>query len=207
MTQQEFDSRVQYNATLFNKQAERNEFSPSMYYLFDKKPKELSSINYGKLYHDIFAAAVCGTLVLSDLQEKDSVEMKRGRLTKVELKTRYLNTKQVYLNPQDNIYVGARTPLESYMRASFRKGSYHEDDMPVYLVCCDATEKWPIDVVGAWQMDGATAQKCLEKSSVITLSKFLQHGKRKNVKVNSIGYTNWIKTMKKRLPIKVTRKI
>ena len=205
MTQQEFDSRVQYNATLFNKQAERNEFSPSMYYLFDKKPKELSSINYGKLYHDIFAAAVCGTLVLSDLQEKDSVEMKRGRLTKVELKTSYLNTKQVYLNTQNNIYVGDRTSLESYMRASFRKGGYHEEDMPVYLVCCDATEKWPIDVVGAWQMDGATAQECLEKSNYITLTKFLKHGKRKNVKVNSIGYSNWVKVMKKRLPIQVTR--
>jgi len=205
MTQQEFDSRVQYNATLFNKQAERNEFSPSMYYLFDKKPKELSSINYGKLYHDIFAAAVCGTLVLSDLQEKDSVKMKRGRLTKVELKTSYLNTKQVYLNTQNNIYVGDRTPLESYMKASFRKGSYHEEDMPVYLVCCDATEKWPIDVVGAWQMDGVTAQKCLEKSSSITLSKFLKHGKRKSVKVNSIGYSNWVKVMKKRLPVQVTR--
>lgn len=207
MTQQEFDNRVQYNATLFNKQAERNEFSPSMYYLFDKKPKELSSINYGKLYHDIFAAAVCGTLVLSDLQEKDSVEMKHGRLTKVELKTSYLNTKQVYLNTQNNIYVGDRTSLESYIRASFTKGSYHEEDMPVYLVCCDATEKWPIDVVGAWQMDGVTAQTCLEKSINITLSKFIKHGKRKNVKVNSIGYTNWIKAMKKRLPIKVTRNI
>ena len=205
MTQQEFDRRVRYNAELFNQQANVNEFSPSMYYLFDKKPKELSSINYGKLYHDIFAAVVCGTLVLSDLQEKDSVEMKRGRLTKVELKTSYLNTKQVYLNTQNNIYVGDRTPLESYMRASFRKGSYHEEDMPVYLVCCDATEKWPIDVVGAWQLDGATAQECLEKSSSITLSKFLKHGKRKNVKVNSIGYSNWVKVMKKRLPVQVTR--
>ena len=171
MNQQEFDSRVHYNADLFNRQAELNEFSPSMYYLFDKKPKELSSINYGKLYHDIFAAAVCGTLVLSDLQEKDSVEMKRGRLTKVELKTSYLNTKQVYLNTQNNIYIGARTPLESYIRASFKKGSYHEEDMPVYLVCCDATEKWPIDVVGAWQMDGVIAQDCLEKNSNITTKK------------------------------------
>ena len=56
-------------------------------------------------------------------------------------------------------------------------------------------------------MDGVTAQACLEKSINITLSKFIKHGKRKNVKVNSIGYTNWIKAMKKRLPIKVTRNI
>ena len=93
MTQQEFNSRVQYNADLFNRQAEKNEFTPSMYYLFDREPKELSSIAYGKLYHDIFAAAVCGTLVLSDLAEKDSIEMKRGKIIKVELKTSYVNTK------------------------------------------------------------------------------------------------------------------
>jgi len=205
MTQQEFDSRVQYNADLFNQQAGVNEFSPSMYYLFDKAPKELSSINYGKLYHDIFAAAVCGTLVLSDLTEKDSIEMKRGKITKVELKTSYLNTKQVFLNTRDKIYVNDRTPLESHMKASFYKESYHEEEMPLYLVCCDATDKWPIDIIGAWQMDGPTVQRCLEESKNITLSKFMQYGKRKNVKVNSIGYGNWINVMKKRLPKRVTR--
>ena len=207
MTQQEFDRRVQYNANLFNQQAGVNEFSPSMYYLFDKAPKELSSINYGKLYHDIFAAAVCGTLVLSDLTEKDSIEMKRGKITKVELKTSYLNTKRVFLNTRDKIYVNDRTPLENYVKASFGKHSYHEEDMPLYLVCCDATDKWPIDVIGAWQMDGPMVQRCLEESKNITLSKFMQHGKRKNVKVNSIGYGNWIDAMKKRLPKKVTRSL
>ena len=208
MTQQEFNSRVKYNADLFNKQAEKNEFTPSMYYLFDKEPKELSSITYGKLYHDIFAAAVCGTLVLSDLTEKDSIEMKRGKITKVELKTSYVNTKQVFLNTKNRIYVADRTPLENYVRASFSKHSYHEEDMPLYLVCCDATDKWSIDVVGAWQMNGSTVQKCLEENNTgISLSKFLQHGKRKTVKVNSIGYGNWIGAMKKRLPKKVTRRL
>ena len=207
MTQQEFDRRIKYNTDLFNQQASVNEFSPSTYYLFDKEPKELSSINYGKLYHDIFAAAVCGTLVLSDLNEKDSIEMKRGKITKVELKTSYLNTKQVFLNTRDRIYVNDRTPLENYIRASFHKETYHEEDMPLYLVCCDATDKWPIDVIGAWQMDGPSVQRCLEQSKNIALSKFLQHGKRKNVKVNSIGYSNWINAMKKRLPKKVTRNL
>ena len=208
MNQKEFNRRVAYNAALFNKQAEANEFTPSMYYLFDKEPKELSSINYGKLYHDIFAAAVCGTLVLSDMQEKDSIEMKRGKITKVELKTGYVNTKRVFLNTRDKIYVNDRTPLENHIGASFNKRSYHEEDMPLYLVCCDATDKWSIDVVGAWQMDGASAQKCLgENRTHISLSKFLQHGKRKNVKVNSIGYSNWIGAMKKRLPKKVTRRL
>ena len=208
MNQKEFNKRVAYNAALFNKQAETNEFTPSMYYLFDKEPKELSSITYGKLYHDIFAAAVCGTLVLSDLQEKDSIEMKRGKIIKVELKTSYVNTKQVFLNTRSKIYVNDRTPLENYVRASFNKGGYHEEDMPLYLVCCDATDKWSIDVVGAWQMDGASTQKCLgENNTHISLSKFLQHGKRKNVKVNSIGYGNWVGAMKQRLPKKVTRRL
>lgn len=207
MTQQEFDRRIKYNTDLFNQQAIVNEFTPSMYYLFDKEPKELSSINYGKLYHDIFAAAVCGTLVLSDLTEKDSIEMKRGKITKVELKTSYVNTKQVFLNTRDRIYINDRTPLENYIRASFYKETYHEEDMPLYLVCCDATDKWPIDVIGAWQMDGPSVQRCLEQSKNITLSKFLQHGKRKNVKVDSIGYSNWINAMKKRLPKKVTRNL
>ena len=206
MNQEEFNKKVAYNAALFNKQAEENEFTPSMYYLFDKEPKELSSITYGKLYHDIFAAAVCGTLVLSDLTEKDSIEMKRGKIIKVELKTSYVNTKQVFLNTRGKIYVNDRTPLENYVRASF--GGYHEEDMPLYLVCCDATDKWSIDVVGAWQMDGVSAQKCLEENKRnISLSKFLQHGKRKNTKVNSIGYGNWVGAMKQRLPKRVTRRL
>jgi len=204
--QKEFDRRVKYNAELFNQQAEANEFTPSTYYLFDKEPKELSSINYGMLYHDIFAAAVCGTLVLSDRQEKDSIEMKRGKITKVELKTSYLTTKGVYLNTKGNIYVGDRTVLTDYIKASFHQDSYHEPDMPVYLCVCDATDKWKIDVVGAWQMDGKIARKILDPKSrkIISLRKFIQKGKRKNIKVNSIGYGNWIKTMKKRLPTKKT---
>lgn len=203
MNQKEFNRRVEYNVKLFNKQADANEFTPSKYYLFDKKPKELSSINYGKLYHDIFAAAVCGTLVLSSLTEKDSIEMKHGKITKVELKTSYLKTKGVYQNSKGNIYVGYRTNLTNYIKATFGKDSYHESDMPVYLCVCDATDKWKIDVVGAWQMDGKTAQKIISPmlTKVISLQKFLEQGKRKNIKVNSIGYGNWIKTMKRRLPI------
>lgn len=204
--QKEFDRRVKYNVKLFNQQAEVNEFTPSTYYLFDKEPKELSSINYGKLYHDIFAAAVCGTLVLSNLNEKDSVEMRHGKITKVELKTSYLRTKGVYLNTKGNIYVGDRTPLSDHIRASFNKSYYQEHDIPVYLCVCDATDKWKTDFVGAWQMDGKTAHEIIDPMStkVISLRRFIKDGKRKNTKVNSIGYTNWIKTMKNRLPIKKT---
>lgn len=207
MTQQEFDRRIKYNADLFNRQAEKNEFTPSMYYLFDKEPKALSSINYGKLYHDIFAAAVCGTLVLSDLLEKDSIEMKRGKATKVELKTSYLNTKNVFVALSGKIYVYSRTPLNHYIKATFAKGYYHEEEIPVYLVLCDATDKWNIDVVGVWQLDGITAQAMLTKGINIPLSKFLENGRRKNIKVDSIGYQNWVSTMKKRLPVRVTRRI
>jgi hypothetical protein len=208
LDQPEFDRRVKYNAELFNQQAEKNEFTPSLYYLFDQEPKQLSSINYGKMYHDIFAAAVCGTLVLSDLNEKDSIEMKRGKVTKVELKTSYLNTKNVYVNTRNNIYVGTRTPLDNYVSAQFHKGYYHEEDMPLYLVVCDATDKWNLDVVGAWQIDGKKVNGFLEESSrSITFSKFLKHGRRKNVKVHSIGYSAWVNTMKKRLPKRVTRRI
>lgn len=207
MTQQEFDRRIKYNADLFNRQAEKNEFTPSTYYLFDKEPKALSSINYGKLYHDIFAAAVCGTLVLSNLLEKDSIEMKRGKATKVELKTSYLNTKSVFVASSGKIYVHSRTPLNHYIKATFAKGYYHEEEIPVYLVLCDATDKWNIDVVGVWQLDGITAQAMLTKSINIPLSKFLENGRRKNIKVDSIGYQNWVATMKKRLPVGVTRRI
>lgn len=204
--QKEFDQRVAYNARLFNQQADSNEFTPSKYYLFDKEPKELSSIVYGRLYHDIYAAAVCGTLVLSNLEEKDSIEMKHGKITKVELKTCYLNTKNVYVNSRDKIYVGDRTVLTDYIRASFSNYTYHEQDMPVYLCVCDATDKWKTDLVGAWQLDGKTAQSILSTRirKVITLRKFIEKGKRKNTKVKSIGYGNWIKTMKRRLPVKTT---
>ena len=208
LDQQEFDRRVKYNADLFNQQAEKNEFTPSLYYLFDKEPKQLSSINYGMLYHDIFAAAVCGTLVLSDLNEKDSIEMKQGKVTKVELKTSYLNTKNVYVNTRNNIYVGTRTPLDNYVSAQFHKGYYHEEDIPLYLVVCDATDKWNTDVVGAWQIDGKRVNGFLEKNAIkISLSKFLKHGRRKNTKVNAIGYKVWTETMKKRLPKRTTRRL
>lgn len=205
--QQEFDRRVKHNYETFNKQADKNEFTPSLYYLFDKEPKELSSINYGLLYHDIFAAAVCGTLVLSNRVEKDSVEMKQGKIRKVELKTCYLNTKNVFINGKNNIYVFDRTPLNNYIRASFSKGYYHEEDLPVYLVVCDATEKWQIDVVGVWQLDGKKASEMLDNCKDISLSKFMEHGRRKKVKVNSIGYCNWTATMKRRLPKRVTRQL
>ncbi len=204
MNQKEFNRRVEYNIKLFNKQADANEFTPSKYYLFDKKPKELSPINYGKLYHDIFAAAVCGTLVLSSLAEKDSIEMKRGKITKVELKTNYINTKAIFKNTAGNIMIGYRTPILNHIKASFHKGFYHEEDMPLYLVVCDATDKWKKGgIIGVWQMKGDKVNELLQESKVISLSKFMKHGKRKFSKVDTIGWKRWYDTIWKRLPVRV----
>ncbi len=204
ITQSEFDKRVKHNIELFNKQLKSNTFTPSKYYLFDKKPKELSTIEYGKLYHDIFAAIVCGTLVLSNLTAKDSIMMKRGKLTKVELKTCYINTKAIFKNTAGNIMVGYRTPILNYIKASFHKGFYHEEDMPLYLVVCDTTDKWKRGgVIGVWQMEGNKVNELLKESPNISLRKFIKHGKRKVSKVDTIGWTRWHDTILKRLPIRI----
>lgn len=201
ISQTEFNKRVAYNSALFNKQTLKNEFTPSRYYLFDKKPKEMSPLEYGKLYHDIYAAVVCGTLVMSDLMAKDSVEMRRGKVTKVELKTCYIKTKDIFKNTKGNVMVGYRTPLLNHIRATYGKGSYHEEDMPLYLVVCDTTDKWSKGgVIGAWQMKGEKVNSLLNESNNISLKKFMKHGKKKRAKVDTIGWTRWYNTMYKRLP-------
>ena len=129
--------------------------------------------------------------------------MKDGRATKVELKTNYLTTKNVWKNSKGKVYVGYRTPLINRMGASF--SAKHDPDIPVFLVCCDVTDKWHSEVIGVWQMDGINAVRCLEENKQsISLSKFMEHGKRKVVKVNTIGYTKWYDTMWKRLPVKTS---
>ena len=201
ITQTEFDKRVRYNTDLFNKQIKVNTFTPSKYYLFDKKPKELSTIEYGKLYHDIYAAAVCGTLVLSDLQAKDSVMMKREKLTKVELKTCYIKTKSIFKNTVGNLIVGYRTPILNYIGATYKRDAYHEEDMPLYFVVCDTTDKWSNGgIIGVWQMGGDRVNGLLKESPKISLSKFMKYGKRKLTKVDTIGWKSWYNTVLKRVP-------
>jgi len=199
--QTEFDKRVKHNTELFNKQIKSNTFTPSKYYLFDKKPKELSTIEYGKLYHDIYAAVVCGTLVISDLMAKDSIMMKRGKLTKVELKTCYIKTKTIFMNTAGKLTVGYRTPILNYIKATFGNDAYHEEDMPLYFVVCDATDKWSNGgIIGVWQMDGDKVNGLLKESPKISLSKFMKHGRRKKTNVDTIGWTRWYDTISKRVP-------
>lgn len=208
ITQSEFDKRTKLNTDLFKKQMKTNTFTPSRYYLFDKKPKELSTIEYGKLYHDIFAAAVCGTLVLSDLTAKDSVLMKGGKFTKVELKTCYIKTKNIFKNTAGNIIAGYRTPILNYIKASYQKDGYHEEDMPLYLVVCDATDKWKKGgIIGVWQIEGSKVNSLLKESSMISLKKFMKYGKRKVTKVDTIGWTRWYNTVLKRLPVRAACQI
>jgi hypothetical protein len=201
ITQKEFDRRVKYNTELFNSQQDLNEFTPSKYYLWDQEPKLVSTLQYCGMDHDIYAAAVTGTLAISAKDKHDSILMKNGKPIEVELKTTYLNTKKVWQSKGGKIYVGDRTGLTGYLKASF-SGNPPEDDMLVYLVCCDTTDKWDTEVIDVWQMDGPTAIDILSTIKGISLQKFINHGKKKRVNVKTIGWNKYIKTMLKRLPIK-----
>lgn len=202
-TQKEYDRRVAYNTQLFRYQSARNEFTPSLYYLWDQEPKALSTLQYCGMDHDIYAAAVTGTLAISDKRDHDAVEMKSGKATKVELKTGYLTTKNVWKSSGGKIYVGDRTSLTGYLGAKFG-GNPPEDDMKVYFVCCDTTDKWNTEVIDVWQMDGQTAIDLLKEvnSKTITLQKFINFGKKKKVEVETIGWGLYKKTLLKRLPEK-----
>ena len=201
INQSEFDRRVKYNTELFNKQQDKNEFTPSKYYLWDREPKSLSTLQYCGMDHDIYAAAVTGTLAISAKDKHDSILMKNGKPIEVELKTTYLNTKRVWKSGGDKIYVGDRAGITGYLKASFN-GNPPEDDMLVYLVCCDTTDKWDTEVIDVWQMDGPTAIDQLGTGRCITLQKFINYGTKKRVKVKTIGWNKYIKTMLTRLPIK-----
>lgn len=203
ITETEFNRRVKYNTELFNTQQSLNEFTPSKYYLWDQEPKSLSTLQYCGMDHDIYAAAVTGTLAISDKRKHDSIAMKNGKPVEVELKTCYLNTKRVWKNKKDRIYINDRTMLEHYMSAQFG-GNPPEDDMLVYLVCCDTSGKWDTEVIDVWQMEGIIAINLLNKvtSKSITLQKFITYGKKKRVKVKTIGWNKYTNTLLKRLPLK-----
>ena len=206
INQKEFDKRVKYNTKLFVKQQKANEFTPSMYYLWDADPKALSTLQYCGMDHDIYAAAVTGTLVISDKRKHDSILMKNNKVIEVELKTSYLNTKEVFKTIGEKIYIYDRTGITNYLKAAFG-GNPPEDDMLVYLVCCDTTDKWNTEIIDVWQMKGEVAINLLGKAKQITLKKFIDHGKKKHVEVNVIGWKTYVNTMLKRLPIKKTLKI
>jgi hypothetical protein len=201
--QKEFDRRVEYNYNLFKKQIKSNTFTPSLYYLLETEPKGLTTLQYAKRIWDIYAAAVCGVLAMSSNTDKDAVLIKNNNVTKIELKTSSLETRGVFKTTKGKVFVGYRTNLSSYLSATF--SGYHESDMPVYFVLTDTSSKWETELVGVWQMDGKTVNKCLlENKQSIGLSKFIKYGKRKLVKVDTIGYSKWFNTMYKRLPVKKT---
>ena len=204
MNQREFNRKVDYNTNLFNRQQESNEFTPSLYYLWDKEPKQLSTLQYCGMDHDIYAAAVTGTLAISAKDKHDSILMKRRKIIEVELKTSYLNTKNVWRSAGDKIYIGDRTSIKSQLRATFGGGLPPEDDMLVYLVCCDTTGKWDTEVIGVWQMKGPIAISILAETQNISLKRFMDFGKKKRVSVKTIGWSRYIKTLLKRLPLKKT---
>ena len=164
ITQKEFNRRVEFNTKLFNKQQSKNEFTPSLYYLWDQEPKALSTLQYCGIDHDIYAAAVTGTLAISAKDKHDSILMRNGKPVEVELKTCYINTKKVWKTKNDTVYVGDNT-ISTYIRAQF-SGNPPEDDMLVYLVCCDTTDKWDTEVIDVWQMDGPTAIDLLSRINV-----------------------------------------
>ena len=201
ITQEEFNRRVAHNQKLFEYQTERNEFTPSLYYLWDHGPKELSTLQYCGMDHDIYAAAVTGTLAIADKGDHDAMEMKNGRCMKVELKTSYLTTKRVWKSKGKKIYVGDRASLTGYLGARFG-GNPPEDDMKVYFVCCDTTGKWDTEVIDVWQMEGQTAIDLLKESNKITLQKFISFGNKKRVKVETIGWGLYKRTLIRRLPEK-----
>ena len=201
INQSEFDRRVKYNTELFNKQQDKNEFTPSKYYLWDREPKSLSTLQYCGMDHDIYAAAVTGTLAISAKDKHDSILMKNGKPIEVELKTTYLNTKRVWKSGGDKIYVGDRAGITGYLKASFN-GNPPEDDMLVYLVCCDTTGKWDTEVIGVWQMKGPMAISILAEKQNISLKNFMDFGKKKRVNVETIGWSRYVKTLLKRLPLK-----
>ena len=203
MNQKEFNKKVDYNTNLFNKQQVSNEFTPSLYHLWDKEPIQLSTLQYCGMDHDIYAAAVTGTVAISAKDRHDSILMKQEKIIEVELKTSYLNTKRVWRSAGNKIYVGDRTGIMSQLRASFG-GLPPEDDMLVYLVCCDTTGKWDTEVIDVWQMDGPMAISILAENQVISLKRFMDFGKKKRVSVETIGWSRYIKTLLKRLPLKKT---
>lgn len=201
--QKEFDRRVAQNYKTFNRETKNNTFTPSSYFLFDKNPRELTTLQCAKRIHDIYASVVCGILAISEITDKDAASMKNNKITKIELKTSYLETKNVFKTRKGKgIYTGYRSPLDNYIRAKF--SSYHEPDMPVYFIVGDTSGKWgKLDLIGVWQMDGKTVNEILEKTkNRVTLKNFINLGKRKVVKVNTIGYSKWFNTMFKRVPIK-----
>ena len=91
------------------------------------------------------------------------------------------------------------------LKATYQNGAYHEEDMPLYLVVCDATDKWSNGgIIGVWQMDGDKVNGLLKESSKISLSKFMKHGKRKRTDVDTIGWTRWYNTISKRVPVRAS---
>ena len=215
MSKEEFQKRLAHNTKTFLKQQEKNKFTPSAYYLWDKKPREMSTLQYCRKISDIFSATIIGALPASNMYGEDAYLMKAGKIIKVELKSTYINHKSIWRTKNGNtIYVGstnAMLSIENYFKARYSNNSY-DPEIDDYLICCDTSGKWNTEVIGVWKIDGKTGNKLLNEHSTkqITLRKFIAHGKKldgRHLNVPIIGWENYKKTLMQRLPIKKCRHV
>ncbi len=212
LSKEEFQKRLAHNTKTFLKQMEKNKFTPSAYYLWDKKPREMSTLQYCRKISDIFSATIIGALPASNMYGEDAYIMKAGKIIKVELKSTYINHKSLWRTKSGTVYVGntnAMLSIENYFKARYSHNSY-DPEIDDYLICCDTSGKWNTEVIGVWKIDGKTGHKLLNEYSTkqITLRKFIKHGEKldgRHLNVPIIGWETYKKTLQRRLPIKKCR--
>jgi len=212
LSKEEFQRRLAHNTETFLKQQEKNKFTPSAYYFWDKKPREMSTLQYLRKGSDIFSAAIIGALPSSLMYGEDAYIMRAGKIKKVELKSSYINHKAMWQTGNGTVYVGntnAMINIENYFRARYEHNSY-DPEIDDYLICCDTSGKWDTEVIGVWKIDGHTGRKLLNEfaSKQITLRKFITKRKKldgRHLNVPIIGWETYNKTLRHRLPIKKCR--
>ena len=202
---EEFRKRLQYNTELFKKQLKYNKFTPSLYYLIDKKPKELSSLQYCRKSSEIWAAAVVGALCSSEMTGTDAYIMRANKINGIELKTSYISHKKIFKTSNNKIYTYPRLQLENSFRGRYAQNSY-DPEIDDYLICCDTSGKWNTEVIGVWKLSGKMGQLLLNEGiTAITLKKFQIYGKQldgRHLNHPIIGWNTYVNTLLKRLPIK-----
>jgi hypothetical protein len=214
LSKEEFQKRLAHNTKTFLKQQEKNKFTPSAYYFWDKKPREMSTLQYLRKGSDIFSATIIGALPASNMYGEDAYIMRAGKIIKIELKSAYVNHKALWRTKNGTIYVGntnAMITIENYFKARYTNNSY-DPEIDSYLVCCDTSGKWNTEVIGVWKIDGRMGHTLLNEHSTkqITLRKFIKNGEKldgRHLNVPIIGWEKYKKTLQQRLPVKKCRQI
>lgn len=177
--------------------------------MWDKNPKELSSLQYCRKASDIWAAAVVGALSCSKTSGVDAYIMKVKKIQGIELKTSYISHKNLYKSSKQTIYTHSRLSLENSFRASFINNSYNPE-LENYFICCDTSGKWSTEVIGVWKLSGKMGQVLLNEGNNITLKKFIIYGKSldgRSLNHPIIGWKKYTSTLLKRLETKLTTRI